>query len=111
MPKPWGHEVLWAVTSHYAGKILSIRRGCQTSLQRHVRKDETICLLFGILEVELEGDDGQTVCHRVRPGQSLHIPVGRQHRFRALTTCRILEVSTPELDDVIRLQDDYGRVP
>jgi len=109
--KPWGYELLWAHTPHYAGKILAIRRGCQLSLQLHERKDECLYLLSGALELELEGDDGNTTCLRAIRGETFHIPPRRRHRLRALTTCRVLEVSTPELDDVVRLQDDYGRAP
>jgi mannose-6-phosphate isomerase len=107
--KPWGHELLWAHTPRYAGKILSIRRGCQLSLQFHERKDECLYLLSGSLELELEEDDGGTTCHRARRGAVFHIAPCRRHRLRALTACRVLEVSTPELDDVVRVEDDYGR--
>jgi mannose-6-phosphate isomerase len=109
--KPWGYELIWAHTAYYAGKILSIRRGCQLSLQLHERKHESISLLSGTMEVELEGADGVTTCHCVRRGEALDIPAGRRHRFRALTDCRLVEVSTPELDDLVRFQDDYGRAP
>jgi mannose-6-phosphate isomerase-like protein (cupin superfamily) len=107
--KPWGYELVWAHTPRYAGKILSIRRGCRLSLQLHQRKEESLYLLSGVLEVELEGEEGRTTCCRARRGDTFHIPAGRRHRLRALTACRVLEVSTPELDDVVRLQDDYGR--
>jgi mannose-6-phosphate isomerase-like protein (cupin superfamily) len=107
--KPWGYELLWAHTPDYAGKILSIRRGCQLSLQFHERKDESLYLLSGALEIELEGEDGRLACHRARRGEAIHVPPRRRHRLRALTPCRVIEVSTPELDDVVRLQDDYGR--
>jgi mannose-6-phosphate isomerase len=107
--KPWGYELLWAHTDRYAGKILSIRRGCQLSLQLHRRKHESLYLLSGILEMELEGEDGCLTCQQVRRGETIHVPAGRRHRLRAFTACRVLEVSTPELDDVVRLQDDYGR--
>jgi mannose-6-phosphate isomerase len=109
--KPWGYELLWARTDHYAGKILAIRRGCQLSLQLLERKEESRYLLSGTLEVVLEGEDGRTTCHPARRGETFHIPARRRHRIRALTACRVLEVSTPELDDIVRLQDDYGRVP
>jgi mannose-6-phosphate isomerase-like protein (cupin superfamily) len=110
IPKPWGYEYIWAHTPHYAGKILSIREGCQLSLQLHEHKHESISLLSGTLEVELEEADGRTTCYCVRRGDSLYIPAGRRHRFRAVTACRVIEVSTPELDDIVRLEDDYGRV-
>ena len=111
IPKPWGYELLWAHTQQYAGKILSIRRGCQLSLQLHERKQESLYLLSGALEVELEGEDGRTTCHQMRPGETIDVPARRRHRLRALTACRVLEVSTPELHDIVRLEDDYGRAP
>jgi mannose-6-phosphate isomerase len=109
VPKPWGYELIWAHTAHYAGKILSIRRGCRLSFQFHERKHESFYLLSGRLEVVIEGEDGERRCHLARSGESFHIPAGCRHRLRALTPCRVLEVSTPELDDIVRLQDDYGR--
>ena len=109
--KPWGYELLWAHTAQYAGKILAIRRGCQLSLQLHEHKEESMYLLSGALEVELEGEDGRTACHQMRPGETIDVPGRRRHRLRALTACRVLEVSTPELDDIVRLEDDYGRAP
>jgi mannose-6-phosphate isomerase len=108
--KPWGYELLWAHTSHYAGKILCIRRGCQLSLQLHERKEESMYVLSGALEVELEGEDGHLTRYQARRGETFHIPPRRRHRLRALTACRVLEVSTPELDDIFRFQDDYGRI-
>lgn len=110
-PKPWGYELLWVHTDRYAGKILSIRPGCQLSLQLHERKEESMYLLSGALEVELEEEGGHTICYPLCRGEVIHIPARRRHRLRATTACRVLEVSTPELDDIVRLQDDYGRVP
>jgi mannose-6-phosphate isomerase len=107
--KPWGYEVLWAYTDRYAGKILHIDRGKRLSLQYHNRKDETLYLLQGHMQLELEDDRGAIVQHEVRPGQSYRVPAGRRHRIHALEECRVLEASTPELDDVVRLQDEYGR--
>jgi mannose-6-phosphate isomerase len=110
IPKPWGYELIWAHTDQYAGKILSIRRGCQLSLQFHPRKDESLYLLSGALEVDLESGEGEIVCHSVRRGETIHVSAGRRHRLRAVTACRVVEVSTPELDDLVRLEDDYGRL-
>jgi mannose-6-phosphate isomerase len=107
--KPWGYELIWAHTPDYAGKILSIRPGCQLSLQFHECKEESMYVLSGTLEVELEGEDGRTTCYQARHGDTFHVPARRRHRLRALTRCRVLEVSTSELDDVVRLQDDYHR--
>jgi quercetin dioxygenase-like cupin family protein len=67
-------------------------------------------LVRGHLRVELEGVDGEITCHDARPGQIFHIPAGRRHRLTALETCDVLEVSTPELEDLVRLQDDFGRI-
>src|SRR2546429_9981941 len=76
--KPWGYELLWAHTAQYAGKILAIRRGCQLSLQLHERKEESMYLLSGALEVELEEEDGRTACHRMYRGKGIHIPTRRR---------------------------------
>ena len=107
--KPWGYEVLWAYTDRYAVKILHINRGKRLSLQYHNRKDETLYLLNGRMQLELEDDGGSIVQHVVGPGQSFRVPAGRRHRIHALEECRVLEASTPELDDVVRIQDEYGR--
>src|SRR5262245_40436278 len=107
--KPWGFELLWAYTDRYAGKILHIDRGKRLSLQYHNRKDETLYLLNGRMRLDLEDDGGALVQHEVEPGESFRVPPGRRHRLYALEECRVLEASTPELDDVIRIQDEYGR--
>lgn len=107
--KPWGYEVLWAYTDRYAGKILHIDRGERLSLQYHNRKDETLYLLNGRMRLDLEDEGGALVQHEVGPGQSFRVPAGRRHRIHALEECRVLEASTPELDDVVRIQDEYGR--
>ncbi|MFQ5744522.1 MAG: cupin domain-containing protein [Acidobacteriota bacterium] len=106
--KPWGHEVIFAETDLYVGKILHVEKDEQLSLQYHEIKDETIYLATGSLEVELkEGDE--LVAHVLSPGEARHIPPGTVHRMRALSTCDIFEVSTPHIDDVVRLEDRYGR--
>lgn len=106
--KPWGYELLYAHTDYYVGKILHLQAGHRLSLQYHRLKDETIYLLKGLLELEME-DGGKMVRLEVTPGSCCHIPPGTKHRMRALKECRILEVSTPHLTDVVRLEDDYGR--
>ena len=106
--KPWGHELVWAHTEHYAGKILVIEGGQRLSLQTHVQKCESIHVLDGVLELEIE-EHGVLCRKRLVAGESADIPSGTRHRFGAIETCRVLEVSTPELDDVVRHQDDYGR--
>jgi mannose-6-phosphate isomerase-like protein (cupin superfamily) len=109
--KPWGSELIWAETPRYAGKVLYIGQGKRLSLQLHERKDESILLLRGRLELELEDDTGSMASRTLLPGESCHIPVGRRHRFGALEDCELVEVSTPELDDVVRFEDDFGRAP
>lgn len=106
--KPWGHELIWAHTSRYVGKLLHIKKGESLSYQYHVVKDETIRLLFGALEMDVELD-GKRDQLRLAPGDCLHITPGMKHRMTAIENCDVLEVSTPELDDVVRLEDRYGR--
>jgi mannose-6-phosphate isomerase-like protein (cupin superfamily) len=106
--KPWGHEIIWAHTERYVGKILHIKKGESLSYQYHVMKDETIRLLTGILDMDLERD-GDRQKLRLKPGDSLRIVPGMKHRMSAIEECDVLEVSTPELDDVVRLEDRYGR--
>jgi len=108
VPKPWGYETIWAQTDRYVGKILHINAGHALSVQYHNRKDETVHLLSGelIYRVKL-GDELQDM--RLTTGQSFRITPGTVHQMEAITDCDILEVSTPELDDVVRLQDRYGR--
>jgi quercetin dioxygenase-like cupin family protein len=107
--KPWGYEIIWAHTDRYVGKILHINKGESLSYQYHVVKDETIRLLSGALDLDLDtgSERGQL---RLAPGESLHIVPGMKHRMIAVEDCDVLEVSTPELDDVVRLEDRYGRV-
>ena len=106
--KPWGYELIWAKTDRYVGKILHIDAGEALSYQYHRVKDETVYLLAGSMEMELEEEGVHIVC-RMKIGQSLRIRAGTKHRMRALQDCEVLEVSTAELDDVVRLEDLYGR--
>jgi len=108
--KPWGHELIWARTGRYVGKILHINKGEALSLQYHRIKDESIQLLSGSMELEVE-QAGRRERLRLKPGDCFHIAPGMKHRMTALEECDVLEVSTPELDDVVRLEDRYGRVP
>jgi mannose-6-phosphate isomerase len=108
--KPWGYELIWAESERYAGKILHIEREQQLSYQYHRRKEETIHLLAGVLDLEVAAPGGQRQTLRLTPGQSFHITPLLRHRMTAVETCDVLEVSTPELDDVVRLEDRYGRV-
>ena len=107
--KPWGHELIWAHTERYVGKVLVIETGKRLSLQRHEIKDESILVRDGRLRLYLEDDDGVVREHELGPGESRRIPTGRVHRFEAIERCELVEVSTPELDDVIRIEDDFGR--
>ncbi len=106
--KPWGYELIWARTDRYVGKLLHIRQGHKLSLQYHNRKDETIYLQAGRLRLVVDEGHG-LVEKEMNPGDGFHIPPLMKHRMVALTDCDVLEVSTPELDDVVRLEDAYGR--
>lgn len=108
VPKPWGHELIWADTDRYVGKILHVNAGHQLSLQYHHEKDETIHVQSGTLILMV--DEGHGLRERpMGPGETYHIAPGVRHRLVAQTDCDVLEASTPELDDVVRLEDSYGR--
>ena len=106
--KPWGHELWWAQTERYVGKLLHVKAGHKLSLQYHEKKDETIHLWSGELQLVLDEGDGLRE-HLMRPGESYHVKPLTRHRMVAITDCDILEVSTPEVEDVVRLEDAYGR--
>jgi quercetin dioxygenase-like cupin family protein len=106
--KPWGHELWWAQTERYVGKLLHVKAGHRLSLQYHERKDETIHLWSGDLELVLDEGAGLAT-HRMKPGESYRVKPFTKHRMVAVTDCEILEVSTPEVEDVVRLEDAYGR--
>ena len=108
VPKPWGHETIWAHTDRYVGKILHINAGQALSVQYHEKKDETVHLLSGelIYRVKL-GDQLEDMW--LKSGQSFRITPGTVHHMEAITDCDVLEASTSELDDVVRLTDRYGR--
>ena len=107
--KPWGHELIWAHTEQYVGKILVIEAGRRLSLQKHEVKDETILVREGRLKLTLEGDDGVVRDEILGPGDHRRVATGRIHRYEAIERCEVIEVSTTELDDVVRLEDDFGR--
>jgi mannose-6-phosphate isomerase len=107
--KPWGHETIWARSDRYVGKILHINAGHELSLQYHNRKDETIYLLSGEMVYRVQGEDEVLDDVQLRIGESFRNTPGTIHQMVALTDCDVLEVSTPELDDVVRLSDKYGR--
>ncbi len=106
--KPWGYELIWARTDRYVGKILHVRAGHVLSLQYHNRKDETMHVLRG--ELILRTQPGSTLEERrFTAGETAHIPPGLIHQIEAVADSDVLEASTPELDDLVRLQDRYGR--
>jgi mannose-6-phosphate isomerase len=109
--KPWGYELWWARTDRYVGKILHVRQGESLSLQYHNVKDETILLQSGRLLFETGAQGQQEELRRIemKPGDVFHITPGTLHRMTGIEDCDILEVSTPELEDVVRLEDRYGR--
>jgi quercetin dioxygenase-like cupin family protein len=107
--KPWGHELIWAHTPQYVGKLLVIEAGRRLSLQRHEVKDESILVNSGRLRLFLEDDDGVVLEEELGPGEHRHVPTGRIHRYEAIERTDLIEVSTPELGDVVRLEDDFGR--
>jgi len=109
VPKPWGHETIWARSDRYVGKILHINAGQELSVQYHERKDETIYLLSGEIAYRVQGKDEVLDDVQLKVGESFRIAPGTVHQMVALTDCDVLEVSTPELDDVVRLSDKYGR--
>ena len=107
--KPWGHELRWAITDRYLGKLIHVNKGHQLSLQYHVQKDESIFIASGLLDLVLEDDAGELHVHRMTPGMSARVRPGRRHRFIAVEDTDLFEVSSPEIDDVVRLEDSYGR--
>lgn len=110
--KPWGYEIIWAHTDQYVGKLLVIEAGKRLSLQKHLRKEESIYVVRGRLQLELADEQGRLCRSAQAEGEHLHIPPGRAHRFGAgAERVELIEVSTPELDDVVRIEDDYGRAP
>ncbi len=108
--KPWGFEIIWAETDRYVGKILHIEAGHQLSYQYHERKDETLCVLRGLVQLEVATAAGERQVLRLEPGQSFRIFPGLRHRLLGLEACDVVEASTAELDDIVRLEDRYGRV-
>lgn len=107
--KPWGHEVWYAHTDRYAGKIIVVEPGHRLSLQYHESKDETSYLLEGRLRL-WQGSSADSLQEReVAPGEAWRNTTGLVHMIEAIERATVLEVSTPELDDVVRLEDSYGR--
>lgn len=106
--KPWGHEVIWAETARYVGKILHIRAGHRLSRQYHRVKEETLFVQAGEMDLEV-GAAPSVETRRMKQGDVFHVLPGTIHRMIAVTDVDVIEVSTPELDDVVRLEDVYGR--
>ena len=108
--KPWGHELIWALTDRYCGKLLFVKAGASLSLQFHKEKDESWLVQSGRAKLEL-GEAGQRLLHEevIAAGAAFHYTPGTVHRVTAIEDTTILEVSTPHIDDVVRLEDAYGR--
>ena len=107
--KPWGREIWVAHTDKYALKIIEFKSGSRSSLQYHNKKHEHIYVDAGTLRVEVETDDSELQILTLRPGDVVENKPGRKHRITAIDDVRLIEVSTPELDDVVRVEDDYSR--
>ncbi len=107
--KPWGRELIWAQTDRYVGKILHVRAGEALSLQYHRVKDETIMVLSGRMQLQFFEDGAEPETREMLPREPFHIPPGLRHRMVAIEDTDVVEVSTTELDDVVRLDDRYGR--
>src|SRR5688500_16316182 len=107
VPKPWGYEIIYAKTARYAGKLLHVAKGKRLSRQYHRPKAETLYVQTGSIELEIGADAARVV---LGPGECFHLPPETIHRMTALEDADVLEVSSPELDDVVRLEDDFGRV-
>lgn len=107
--KPWGWELVWAETRSYAGKLLFVRAGESLSLQLHELKEESWLVREGRARLELGERDGELQEREIGPGDAFHLPPGTVHRVTALEDTLVVEVSTPHLDDVVRLDDRYGR--
>ncbi len=107
--KPWGYELRFAITERYLGKVIHVNQGEALSLQYHEQKDETLLMTVGVMDLELAGEDGVMQTHRLSVGDCVRIVPGRTHRMVAVEACEFFEVSSPEINDVIRLEDRYGR--
>ena len=107
--KPWGYELIWADTDQYVGKILHVNRGEALSLQLHRIKDETMYVLAGRVRMEVGEAADRLERVELGPGQAIRLPPGTVHRVEALEDTDLREASTPHLDDLVRLEDRYGR--
>jgi mannose-6-phosphate isomerase-like protein (cupin superfamily) len=109
--KPWGYELIWAHTVHYVGKVLHINAGESLSLQYHEEKDETIFLFSGEMRFWAGASPETLEELRLEEGEAFRVLPKTIHRMQAVTDCDVLEASTPHLDDVVRIEDRYGRIP
>jgi quercetin dioxygenase-like cupin family protein len=107
--KPWGHEMIWAVTDRYVGKVLHIKAGHKLSLQYHQKKDETVMVWAGKMRFEHFAEGQEPQFKEMGPGDAFHVTPLLRHRMIAVEDTDVFEVSTTELDDVVRLEDAYGR--
>ena len=107
--KPWGYELLYAHTSRYVGKVIFVKKGHRLSLQYHQRKDESMYILSGKARIDFGEDEAKLTSLVLEPGGTIRLKPLTRHRVEALEDTTLLEVSTPELEDVVRLRDDYGR--
>ena len=107
--KPWGAELIWSLTDRYCGKVITIETGCRLSLQYHEQKDEAIFVLRGRLLLHIEDDAGTMTARELGASEAAHVAVGRRHRYEAIERVELVEVSTPEIGDVVRVEDDFGR--
>jgi len=107
--KPWGWELVWAETEHYVGKLLFVRAGEALSLQYHERKDESWLVREGRARLELGEVGGELEAVEIEAGDAFRFPPGTVHRVTTLEDTLVVEVSTPQLDDVVRVEDRYGR--
>jgi mannose-6-phosphate isomerase len=107
--KPWGWENRFAITDKYLGKVIHVNAGEMLSLQFHRQKDETLLVVSGVMDLQLEDVAGTLQTYRLTPGMSKRIVPGKKHRMIGIEDCEFFEVSTPEIDDVVRLEDKYGR--
>ena len=107
--KPWGYELRFAITEKYLGKVIHVNQGEALSLQYHNQKDETLLIKSGVMDLELEDAAGVMVTHRMKEGDVVRILPGRKHRMTAVEDMEFFEVSSPEITDVVRLEDRYGR--
>ena len=109
--KPWGYELIWAETDRYVGKILHVNAGEALSLQLHRIKDETMYVLSGRMLMEVGPTTDRLERRELGPGEAIHLPPGTVHRVTSIVDTDLLEASTPHLDDLVRLEDRYGRPP